>query len=55
MIFKGSCDTEASSNDDENASLHHRNKLQFKIYSNRKLLFYISIICHNIIVFTVFF
>ncbi len=27
------------SNDAENSALHHRNKLQFNIYSNRKLLF----------------
>ncbi len=36
MISEGSCDTEDWSNDAENSSLHHRNKLQFTIYSNRK-------------------
>ena len=46
MISKGSCDrldvtcdTEDWSNDAENTALHHRNKLFFKVYSNRKLLF----------------
>uniref|UniRef100_A0A8C2HVE1 Metal transporter n=1 Tax=Cyprinus carpio TaxID=7962 RepID=A0A8C2HVE1_CYPCA len=33
-----SCDTEDWSNDAENTAAHHRNKLQFKIYSNRKQL-----------------
>jgi len=32
---------------------HHRNKLHFKIYSNRNRLFEIVIIFHNISVFTV--
>ncbi len=36
MISEGSCDTEDRSNDAENSALHHRNKLQFTIYSNRK-------------------
>jgi len=33
---------------------HHRNKLYFKIYSNRMQLFEIVIIFHNIAIFTVF-
>ncbi len=37
MISEGSRDSEARSNDAENSALHHRNKLHFKIYSNRKL------------------
>jgi len=36
---EGSCDTEDCSNDAENLALHHRNKLYFKLYSNRKPLF----------------
>ncbi len=55
MISEGSCDTEDWSNDAENSAVHHRNKLHFKIYSNRKQLFKIVIIFHNIAVFTVFF
>ncbi len=39
MISEGSCDTEDWRNDAENSALHHRNKLHFKIYSNRKQLF----------------
>jgi len=36
MISEGSCDTEDWSNDAENPGInHHRNKLHFKIYSNR--------------------
>ncbi len=35
MSSEGSCDTEDWSNDAENSTLHHRNKLHFKIYSNR--------------------
>ncbi len=31
-----SCDPEVWSNDAENSASHQRNKLQFKIYSNRK-------------------
>ncbi len=38
----------------ENSALHHRNKLNFKIYSNRKHLFSIVIIFPNNIDFTVF-
>ncbi len=30
--FWRSCDTEDCSNDAENTALHHRNKLQFKVY-----------------------
>ncbi len=43
MIYEGSCDNEDWSNDAENSTLHYRNKLHFKIYSNRKqttLVFY---------------
>ncbi len=32
MIYEGSCDTEDWSNNAENSDLHHRNKLQFKIF-----------------------
>ncbi len=39
MISEGSCDTKGWSNDAENSTLHHRNKLHFKIYSNRKQIF----------------
>ncbi len=39
MISEGSCDTEDWTNDAENSALHHRNKLQVKMYLNRKLLF----------------
>ncbi len=48
MISEGSCDTEDWSNDAENSAAHHRNKLHFTIYSNRKKIF------HNFTVFTVF-
>jgi len=44
MISEGPCDTEDWSNDAEN----HRNKLHFKIYSDRKPIFEIVIIFHNI-------
>ncbi len=37
--FCRSCDTEDWSNDAENTAARHRNKLQFNIYSHRKLLF----------------
>ncbi len=43
------------SNDAENTAVHHRNKLHFKIYLNRKQLFSIVILFLNITVFTVFF
>jgi len=36
MIYEGSCDTDDWSNDAENLVWHYRNKLHFKIYSNRK-------------------
>ncbi len=36
MISEGSCDTEDWSNDAENSAAHHRNKLHFNIYYNRK-------------------
>ncbi len=39
IISEGSCDSEDWSNYAENSALHHRNKLHFKIYSNRKELF----------------
>ncbi len=39
MISEESSDTEDWSNDAENSALHHRNKLHFKIYLNRKQLF----------------
>ncbi len=48
MITKGSCDTEDWSNDAENSALHCRNKLHFKIYSNRKQSFKMIIKFHNI-------
>ncbi len=38
--------------DAENSALHDRNKLYFKIYLDRKQLFLIVIIFHNITVFT---
>ncbi len=43
MISERSCDTEDWSNDAENTALHRRNKLHFKVYSNRKHLFKIVI------------
>ncbi len=49
MISEGSCDTEDWSNDAKNSASHHRNKLHFKIDSNRKH-FLIIIIFHNIAV-----
>jgi len=36
LISDRSCDTENWSNDGENSALHHRNKLQLKIPSNRE-------------------
>ncbi len=54
MISEGSCDTEDWRNDAENSALHHRNKFNLKIYSNKKQLFEIVIIFHNITVFIVF-
>jgi len=41
------------SNDVENSALHHRNKLQFKIYWNTKHVTFKKIF-HNINVFTDF-
>ncbi len=38
IISEGSCDTEDWRNDAENTAAHHRNKLQFNIYYNRKQL-----------------
>ncbi len=39
MISETSCDTEDLSNVAENSAAYHRNKLHFKIYSNRKSQF----------------
>ncbi len=39
MISEGSCNMEDWINDAENSALHHKNKLHFKINSNRKELF----------------
>ncbi len=39
MISEESWDTEDWSNDAENTALHHRNKLHFKTYPIKKLLF----------------
>ncbi len=36
MISEKLCDTEDWSNDAENSALHYRNKLHFKIHSNRQ-------------------
>ncbi len=47
MISEGSCDTEDWIIDAENSALHHRNKLHFKIYYNRKQLYYIKIISYS--------
>ncbi len=55
MISEGSCDTEDWSNDAENSVLHHRNKLYFKEYKNRKPILEIAIRFHNIIVFLMYF
>jgi len=42
-------------NDAENSALHHRNKLHFYLYQNRKQLFLGVMTFHNITVFiTVF-
>ncbi len=55
MISEEACDSEDWSNDNENyLALNHRNKLHFTIYSDRKQLFKIVIIFHNISDFTVF-
>ncbi len=51
--FWRSCDTEDWINDAGNTAAHHRNKLQFKLYSNRNYFFKIVIIFHNTTVFTV--
>ncbi len=37
--FWRSCDTEDWSNDAENTALHHRNKLHFTLYLNKKQLY----------------
>ncbi len=55
MISEGSCDTKDWSNDaDENSALHHRNKLQFEVYQNRKPVLEIAIILHNITVLYIY-
>jgi len=46
MISEGSCDTEVWSDDAENSALHYRNKLCFKVYSNRKTLSKIFCVFH---------
>ncbi len=40
---------------DKNSALHHRNKLYFKVYKNRKPILEIAIIFHNITVFFQYF
>ncbi len=55
MISEGSCDTEDWSNDAENSVLRHRNKLYFKVYSNRKPILEIAIRFHNILFFFLYF
>ncbi len=50
MISEGSCDTEDSSNDAENSALTSKNKLHFKMHSNKKI--YIVILFNKIAVFT---
>ncbi len=49
MISEGTCDTEDWSNDAENSTLHHRNKLHFTKYSHRKQL--LKIIISNILLY----
>ncbi len=44
MISERSCDTQDWSNDTENSALHHRNKLHFKMYYNKKYI----LICNNV-------
>ncbi len=39
MISEGSCDTEDWSNDAENSTLNHMNKVHLKVYLERKQLF----------------
>ncbi len=46
MISEGSCDAEDWGNDAENSALHHRNKLQFTIYSHKKGILYCNNIAH---------
>jgi len=52
MIYEGSRDTEDWSNDAEKSALHHKSKVHFKIYLNRKQ-FFIIMIFQNITVLTV--
>ncbi len=40
MLSEGSRDTEDWSNYTENTVLHHRNKLNFNIYSYKKKMFF---------------
>ncbi len=48
LISEESCDTEDWSNAENTALImQHKNKLHFKIYSNRKWFFLIVIIRHN--------
>ncbi len=51
MISEGSCDTEDWSNDAENSAAHHKYKLHFTIYSNRKQLFKIVIYLFTVFIF----
>ncbi len=53
MISEGSRDTEDWINDAENSSAHHRNKLHFKIYSNRKQLIWNIKMFHNIVLVSI--
>jgi len=39
MISEGSCDNEDWSKAAENSALHHSNKLDIKVYQNRKQIF----------------
>ncbi len=55
MISEGSYDTEDRSNDAENSALRHKNKLHFKIYSDRKQFLKTVIIFHNITVIYILF
>ncbi len=44
--MKDHCDTEDLGNDAENSAFHHRNKLHFTIYSNRKVILTCNYISH---------
>jgi len=43
LISERSCDTKDWSNDAENSAIHNRNKIYFKIYSNREELHFCCI------------